>query len=226
MIPAIAFYGRTGVQGIYINKCRPVRHPSVRYRNEQKRRCRNKSGTGLRYRMSECRCRRHQPRCQCRRHRPRCQCPAMEISYAAWPTGTTLALSRLNLGLKRWLLYSEERGKILEGLRKREKERGEEGTSRQKGKSGEMVAAPGREILASRVTSLAQWSFPASHHFLPYLYTLTRLLRISLTHHALHPLSHSIAIWMSITDLHAQSIPSKNFQCFLEDVIIPYFPSK
>jgi hypothetical protein len=132
---------------------RPVRHPSVRYRNEQKRRCRNQSGTGLRYMMSECRC---------RRHRPRCQCPAMEISYAAWRTGTTLALSRLNLGLKQWLVYSEERAKNLEGLRKREKERGAEGTSRQKGKSGEMVAAPGREILASRVTSSAQWSFPAA----------------------------------------------------------------
>jgi hypothetical protein len=58
--------------------------PSVRYRNKQKIRCRTQSGTGirgpspvpeysgtcLRYRMLECRC---------RRHRPQCRCPAMHV---------------------------------------------------------------------------------------------------------------------------------------------------
>ncbi len=62
-------YRNAGLSGIW----------SVRYRNEQKCGCRNQSGTGirgpspvpecsgtgLRYRMLECRCRRHQPRCRC-----------------------------------------------------------------------------------------------------------------------------------------------------------------
>ncbi len=59
-------------------KCRNVGlsgNQSVRYRNDQKCRCRNRSGAGirgLRYRMPECRC---------RRHRPRCRCPAMPFSH-------------------------------------------------------------------------------------------------------------------------------------------------
>jgi hypothetical protein len=40
----------------------------VRFRNAPVPKC---SGTGLRYRMPECRC---------RRHRPRCRCPAMPFS--------------------------------------------------------------------------------------------------------------------------------------------------
>ncbi len=71
---------------------------SGRYRNEQKYRCRNQSGsgkrgpspvpecsgTGLRYRMPERRC---------RRHRPRCRCPAMvfmpfeKFASACWVKG-------------------------------------------------------------------------------------------------------------------------------------------
>ncbi len=60
-------------------KCRTVRHPVIRYRNGQKLRCQNQSGTGirgsspvrecsgtgLRYRMPECRFRRHWARCRC-----------------------------------------------------------------------------------------------------------------------------------------------------------------
>ncbi len=58
---------------------------SVRYRNEQKRRCRDQSGTRIR-KPSPLRivpvpawdtgC----PECRCRRHRPRCRCPAMPFS--------------------------------------------------------------------------------------------------------------------------------------------------
>ncbi len=73
-------------------KCRNVRLSgiqSVRYRNEQKFRCRHQfvtkirgpspvpecSGTGLRYKIRECRC---------RRHRPRCRCPAMMKTTVKW----------------------------------------------------------------------------------------------------------------------------------------------
>ncbi len=66
-------------------KCRTVRHPSVRYRNELKCRYREQSGTGTRGSspVPECsgtglRC--QIPECRCWRHWSRCRCPSMMVS--------------------------------------------------------------------------------------------------------------------------------------------------
>ncbi len=50
---------------------------SVRYRNEQRFRCQNKSCTGIRGPSPVPECSGTWLRYRCRRHRPRCRCPAM-----------------------------------------------------------------------------------------------------------------------------------------------------
>ncbi len=59
---------------------------SVRYRNELKCRCWDQFGTGIRGPSPVPKCcgtglRYRMPECRCRRHRPRSRCPAMLITY-------------------------------------------------------------------------------------------------------------------------------------------------
>ena len=101
--PAAAVYGRAGyitfhyfqiavwTCGVYflsMPECRTGRHLISPVPNEQKRRCPNQSGTGIRgpSLVPECSgtgLRYRMPECRCRRYRPRCRCPAMSTSTSA-----------------------------------------------------------------------------------------------------------------------------------------------